>query len=563
MDGVAPRVLYVFVPAINRDRSARMIDLIRQKAAAQAAASGGTFDVVVFPHHIRGVSWRKSRHPGWAADDLSDFITGVAGFNSDLPRATEIVLVGFSLGGLIARSAWLKDRGYDFIEGQEQGEIARNDTGWAAITSRIVLLGVPNGGFELATWSLWGIAYRVASPWADFAVEDVAAGGYWVTNLRLRWLEAFRDLPKSDLPYVAQVRGTHDKRVRDKDLGDTRYLPATHTAPMVGADHAGLVNLEKPEDERVRWPVIRHAIFGAPDPVPPVVPPKTERVAFILHGIRASNSDNWVDDMSQHMKGLGAHVVAPNTGFLSALEFFLPFTRNRKSHDFLKDYGDAAREYDPDNFVFLGHSNGTYMAARTMWKVPAVRFHRMLLAGTVVEPSFEWNTLVKRQQIGTHVAVGDRTEWQNGLVHNDRARHDWPVGVLCNLVQGLRPWNSMVGPGGVEGFVNVNEDYITKDAHVYDGGHGAALQTSSPKRRNEIAQFLTTGEVSHHKLVEPSRRFQLFGRIVSWLSKPFVIALALGIVAAFIITGLTSGWGAALIFVALPVLVIYAVLRLI
>lgn len=540
-----------------------MIDLIRQQAAERAKDSGGTFDVVVFPHHIRAVSWRKSRHPGYAADELSAFISRVAGITSDLPRATEIILIGFSLGGLIARSAWLKDRGYDFSDRQEQGVIARNDTGWAAITTRIVLLGVPNGGFELATWSLWGIVYLVASPWADFAVEDVAAGGYWVTNLRLRWLEAFRDLPIAEVPYVAQVRGANDTRVRDKDLGDTRYLPATHTVTMDGADHAGLVDLRRPEDERDRWPVIRHAIFGAPDPVPPVLSPKPERVAFILHGIRASNSDNWVDDMSQHMKDLGAHVVAPNTGFLSALEFFLPFSRNKKSHEFLKDYGDTARVYDPDNFVFLGHSNGTYMAARTMWKVPAVRFHRMLLAGTVIEPNFKWDTLVARQQIGTHVAVDDRTEWQDGLVHNDRARHDWPVGVMCNLVQGLRPWNSMVGPGGVEGFVNVNETFITKDAHVYDGGHGAALKTSSPERRNEIAQFLTTGEVSHHPPVEPSRRFQLLGRIVSWLSWPFVIALAAGIIVAFAITGLTFGWGAALLFVALPVLLIYAVLRLI
>lgn len=561
MESTPSRVLYVYIPGIGSDRSERMRQLIEREAQDRARSAGGSAELVVFPHHVKAWTIRRRLHPGPASDRLNAFIARTAGFSSsDSPRASEIVIVAHSLGGLIARSAWLKSRGYDFSERQETGVISRNDDRWAAITSRIVLLGVPNGGFALRKGSFWWWIYQLATPWADFAIEDASAGAYWVANLRLRWLAAFRDLPPESLPYVVQVLGSDDGLVKDADLGDTDFLPATITVEMDDADHAGLIELPDRATENARWGVLKSAIFGR-QTAPPVRQPKPDPVVFILHGIRASNSDPWVTQMTEHLSSLGMHVIAPNTGFFSAWEFFLPFSRNKKSHEFLRYYGDAARDFDPDNFVLLGHSNGTYMVGRSMHKTPAVRFHRMLLAGTVLEPDYPWQLLVRRQQIGRHERVDGGTEWKNGVVHNERARRDWPVGVLCNLVMGLRPLNRMVGPGGVVGFVGVDEQIVTKDDRVFDGGHGAALKTSAGNRKEQIATFLTTGTYDDEPPVSSSAAFQFVGRLMYWLAWPLVLLLAVLLAAVGVRTVLNSGWLAALSRVGAPVASIYALLR--
>ncbi len=555
-----PKKLYVYVPGIGRDRSQRLLELLKEKAKQESDQTGVAAEVVTFEHNISAWSWREGKHPFDAAASLAAFVSRKSGLTADgTAVATDVTLIGHSLGGLIARAAWLIDRGYDSTTGRSS-DLRRNDAGWAARTHRIVLLGVPNGGFRIKTNRLWRVLWAFTTPWADFAIEDAKAGGYWVSNVRLRWIEAFRDLPADRLPYVVQVRGLNDDLVEDADLADTDFLPATKSVDLDGADHAGLVDLSAPSAESDRWPVLRRAIFGAPDPVPAVAPVKSDRVVFILHGIRASNSDQWVADMRSHMVGKGAYVIAPDTGFFSALEFFLPFVRNRKSHEFLTTYGDAVREYNPDNFVFLGHSNGTYMAGRTMSRVPAVRFHRMLLAGSVLSPTFPWNEIFARGQIGTHAATGDHN-WENGAVHNERARRDIPVGILCNMLYGLRPFNRLVGPGGTAGFVNA--DCVTQDEKVYDGGHASALRTSTPGRPDQIAEFLTSGRIIDAPTTQRSGLFLFLGRFSSWVSWALVLGLAAIPVLLFWLALAVWGWTwwGAILAIGVPIAVIYVLLR--
>jgi alpha-beta hydrolase superfamily lysophospholipase len=565
-----PKRLIVYVPGIGRDHSDALLEKIGD--AAPMGTSVRKFDQPVRP-------WSVRETPDRAAGNLDAFIERHA-------RDVEhVVLIGHSLGGLIARSAWLKGLGYD----------SRSPSAWPAKLDRIVLLGVPNGGFKFRKGvNLLKAVYALATPFADFGIEHAKAGGYWVTNLRLRWLDAFRDLPSQMWPYVAEVIGVDDALVTGDDLSDSNYLPKTATFRLDDTDHAGLIDVRTAEEADLRWPTLARAIFGEEQATPPVSRISTQRVYFIFHGIRASADDDWVDAMREELAKTGARVVAPDTGYFSAFEFALPFVRNRKAHDFLEKYGDLAVTHDPDNFAFLGHSNGTYMMGRSMLRVPAVRFRTILLAGTVLNPSYDWERLKERRQVGSYLNMKDGTRrWRQGTVHNERARMDIPVGVLAAFLSGLKPFNRDVGPGGTVGFVNA-ESIVSQDPMRYAGGHSAALSTASRVRRAEIATFLKEGKPAHltDPAAEPSpapvaaggatavaaaqvdaekapgpsaqksKIFDWIGRAIPFVSWVTVVLLAIAVLLVGYLLWVPVGLGAwAVLIVGGPLLVIYLLLR--
>ena len=556
----APTRLIVFVPGIGRDRSDALIQRIRD------ASPRGT-SVEKFTHKVK--AWSTRNTPDQAAKNLDAFI------ERNARDVRSVVLIGHSLGGLIARSAWLKGLGYD----------SRSPSEWPAKLDRIVLLGVPNGGFKFREGvTVLKTLYALATPLTDFGIEHAKAGGYWVTNLRLRWLDAFRDLPPQLWPYVAEVIGVDDRLVTGDDLNDSDYLPKTALFRLDGTDHAGLIDIRTADEEKRRWPTLALAIFGAEQPTPPVSRVSTQRVYFIFHGIRASADDDWVAAMREELAKTGARVVAPDTGYFSAYEFALPFVRNRKAHDFLEKYGDIAVTHDPDNFAFLGHSNGTYMMGRSMLRVPAVRFRSILLAGSVLNPKYDWALLRKRKQVGAYSDLNDGTRrWRDGAVHNERARTDVPVGVLAAFLAGLKPFNRDVGPGGTVGFVNA-ESIVSQDDMMYPGGHSAALGTTNPQRREEIATFLKKGKAAHSlaeggdatpdptlaevrgappgPTVKRSKVFDWIGRIIPFASWIIVALLVLLVVLLVSLLWGPLGLGAwALLIVGGPLLVIYLLLR--
>ncbi|GAA1761201.1 alpha/beta hydrolase [Agromyces humatus] len=529
--------LIVFVPGIGRDRSDAFLELVRERAG-----SGTT--VVARPQRVK--PWSVRRTPDLEAANLDAYL------ERNTHDVDEIVLIGHSLGGLIVRSAWLKGTGSE----------RREPSAWPVKLSRIVLLGVPNGGFKFRRGvTFLKLLYALASPFFDFAIEHAKSGGYWVTNLRILWLVAFRILPDPMRPYVAEVIGVDDVLVTGDDLTDSDQLSDAVTFRIDATDHRGLVDLRTDDEVKLRWPTLERAIFGAPEPTRRLAPLSHKRVYFIYHGIRASAHDDWVAAMRAELATGRAKVVAPDTGYFSAFEFALPFVRNRKAHQFLEKYGDVAVTHDPDNFAFLGHSNGTYMLGRSMLRVPAVRFRNILLAGTVLNPNFDWELLRRRRQIGSYGPnKNGLREWKDGAVHNERVRIDVPVGVLSAFLGGLKPFNATVGTGGTAGFVNA-DGVVSQDDGFYRGGHAGALSTSEMARREEIAAFLRIGKPADHPTEKPSDFFGWVGRVVpmlSWIIIGLLVAL-LGLLVVVLWTGGLEWWS--LLVVGGPLLVAYVLLR--
>lgn len=312
------------------------------------------------------------------------------------------------------------------------------------------------------------------------------------------------------------------------------------------------------------------ALRGTPDErSEPPKAPAPGATYFILHGIRASAYNDWVPRLKDALLAADpeADVVSPDYGFFSAIDFALPWIRNRKTHSFLRWYAEMYVSRNPEEFRFAGHSNGTYLMANALLRVPAMRFRRIFLAGTVLPRAFAWRDLADRRQIG-HYAGADR-EWVQGSVHNDRARVDVPVGFLCSWLHGLGMGD--IGTGGLDGFVEAPTDLIREHKTVFRGGHGGAFtgqgeddvtaagQVSDDEARRlrdagqqhrleEIAALLKDDTEDAPPPYLPSSGYRTFSRfvgnrIVAWVMFLLLVAIV-GAVAALI--GLWAGavgWG--------------------
>ncbi|GAA1764564.1 alpha/beta fold hydrolase [Agromyces humatus] len=423
--------------------------------------------------------------------DLAAHIRGWAGEISEgVEPPARIILIGHSFGGVLARAAFVLDA---------NDPRSLNGRRWTRMVDRIVLLGSPNAGFRLDTRYTplaWKIAWYLTTPFVDFTIEKVVVGGYWITNLRLRWLETFRRLARdaeagdaSRPPTVVQVLGTRDDLVEREDILDTRYMGDTIVVEIPGATHLGLIDLSIAADPDLRWEQLRGAILGRADEVAsPPTPLSSAPTYFVLHGIRASAYEDWGRDLEAAIRRAEGdqnevQVVRPDTGYFSAIEFALPFTRRRKIHEFLKLYGDAYASTEPDRFRFAGHSNGTYMMAHALDRIPAMHFERIYLAGTVLPRNYAWGDVVDRGQLAGRDTSSVR-------VRTDRATADVPVGILCSWLRGLGSRD--IGTAGVDGFEFAPD--LVRDGGLIRGGHGAAfIPPPAPKEATKTLGATATG----------------------------------------------------------------------
>lgn len=539
--GATRKVLF-YVPglAIGPDKSGPLLERLRTEY-------GTEWEIHVFRHGVR--PWTLYPRLDGAVERLAVAIGSAAGdFTGEAQTVGEVRLMGHSLGGLLIQSAYLRGLGI----GGDPG--SSTPGGWASKVRRVVLVGTPNQGFAPGRMPLSArLTYAFASPFWDFAAEAFRVGGYWITNLRLLWMETLRGMATP--PLVVQVLGIDDDFIRTEDTQDSASMPNTGWTHMDGANHPGLVDLGDPFTAEYRWKVLREALFGSSIVPLPASSVSERPVHFIVHGIRASAYDAWVQQLKTELLkdpgGVKPAVVAMNYGFLSAYEFALPFSRNRKTHTFLTAYADASRSFNPDNFTFAGHSNGTFMMGRAMKLVPAVRFRHIFLAGSVLPQDYKWSALFGRQQVGRRDSAG---QWLRGQVHNDRAAVDVPVGILATFLHGLRPFNSDIGPGGYRGF---SEDSLPAEVSdhelAFPPGHGSALMDhpGQPPRMPQIVNYLLTGTpVCTPDTVRPAK-FALMNRLVERLAWFLVfVVVALLVLAAWWLAGILGLWWAVGIYAA-------------
>lgn len=386
----------------------------------------------------------------------------------------EIILAGHSLGGLMARQAYLL--AWD--------DLTTHD--WGLRVSRIVLFASINRGIDVRStiWRKLAARCVIAIPFVHFIGEDVFHGSDFITNLRIRWIRLFGSFESDDgqpsrAPIVVQFVGSDDGIVSGEDSDDIIAFKNARPIGIPDAQHGNLHKIDQAKDPEGRYALIKDAFlnrrerfYGSPQLI--LKRPVPKRVVFVLHGIMSATIAEWVTNLKEKLEQHpDVEVCTPAYPYMSPFRFAVPLLRKRNIRNFQDAYTNLLAHYPKAEFCFIGHSNGTYMLGQSLKKIPGMHFKNVVLAGSVLPQKYEWDERIQARQVQR--------------IRNDRAIHDVPVGLLCSALNGV--FMSDIGTGGYEGFLG----NATKEVACYPGGHGAAF---SPENLDNLVEFALTGNLT-------------------------------------------------------------------
>ena len=160
------------------------------------------------------------------------------------------------------------------------------------------------------------------------------------------------------------------------------------------------------------------------DDLPPIDQSVTDGV-FVMHGIR--DDGYWTSRLAKRVKerAPGACVLktrTPTYGYFAMLPFLLPWIRRQKVEWFMDQYVGARAQFPKAEISFIGHSNGTYLAARALRDYDDAKFKNIFFAGSVVHRNYPWLALVEDGRVHKF--------------HNVRAAKDWVVALFPRVSRG-------------------------------------------------------------------------------------------------------------------------------
>ncbi len=396
-------------------------------------------------------------------------------------------------------------------------------------------LGAP---FIVQTRLLW-MAYR---RWHSVSLR----GSYNQKQDRMHKLE---EPPKEAVnPLVIQIIGTQDDFVspldqvvdhdieeaaKDNASGFNSQFKKYYLLEMPYANHKDVINLNG-QQGKDRTEIFQCALSDnlkeiencARNPAyfedRPIKPDSdVQNVVFVMHGIR--DDGYWTHRIAKAVKE-EASLNKPDMqswcqtyGYFPMGAFLLPWIRQRKVEWFMDKYVSVKACYPNATMHYVGHSNGTYLAAKSLEDYPAARFGRIYFAGSVVHPHFDWSTKISQRSV-------DR-------FHNARGATDWVVALLPKSVE----YFTDLGGAGFDGFIvpDCHNNKITQSEYFAKGGHGGAIQEG---HWSEIAKFIVTGKKPFAS-DEPGGLFQqkqarwldIFSRFRIGIPLAFTIAALLGL----------------------------------
>ncbi len=420
-----------------------------------------------------------------------------------------IVLIGYSLGALLIRKAYVYGRGSEEDRPNYPHNTPPND--WTTRVERIILLAGINRGWSLdnqpANMSLIRfIAWRyVLAPIVRAlpilkVLKEIERGAPFVVNLRIQWIRLIQREPNQMVP-VFQLLGTVDSLVSSSDDRDLYVHREFIYIPVEGADHQSLIRFDNKKNKELGqrcWKKFTEAL-GAPiqklqeeyegeqHVTQELLETKEKHIIFVLHGIR--DYGGWTGDLREDIGRVATQlqlpipkVVTAKYDFFSMGKFLLSrFLPRRSRHKYVRWFMDQYTEQiatfpNPNSKVsFIGHSNGTYILASALKQYQTLQIHRASFAGSVVPREYPWEQYI-------------REEGRVETLRNDRAASDWVVGLFPKIFDQLN--FSDVGSGGFDGF---NDDAANQlEGPYYIGGHSAAIQ---PANYESLSKFVLTGQV--------------------------------------------------------------------
>lgn len=445
---------------------------------------------------------------------------------------------------------------------------------WAALIDRQVTLGAFNRGWQASERDGWyysfffntmGLLGHLApsSKWRP-TIFDLRVGAPFLIQTRLNWLayrrwhqalrsgsisgqQAASPTPQPRELLVVQIVGNSDDLTSPLNQVDIAVERPDGSAAfffleMAKSTHEQTIDFADRLEGENRRKLFMAALTEQPseladrasdprllvDDLPEVDTGVTDCV-FVMHGMR--DDGFWTSRIAKRVKEcaiadrvkerapkacvLRAHT--PTYGYFAMLPFMLPWIRRQKTEWFMDQYVAARAQYPKAQFSFIGHSNGTYLAACALSDYADARFKNIFFAGSVVRRDYPWASLVKNGRVQKF--------------HNVRAAKDWVVALLPKSVENWRILKLDLGGAGFDGFDDVGKDpSVTQAKKFANGAHSAALVES---QWGNIADFIISGQEPQS---EPDDAFveECSPKLKKWADRHcgIIIALVLGLLVA-------------------------------
>jgi len=450
----------------------------------------------------------------------------------------EIVLVGHSCGAVLTRAVLTAA----FGAGRDATIRSGCRKEWAPKISRIVMFAAVNRGYNPN--SAMSVPLRISSwfgDWLDrlpggrFFVFNVRRGASFLTTIRLQWFTVMRSLENAgeEPPIVCQLLGTMDDLVAPADNIDLATGQSFYYLEAPKSGHFNIVDF-KGADGRRRWEVFKIALHASEEELHRNAIPLSDvtdifdeaeedhdvtiggrtaahsfgdvtHVVFVIHGIR--DYGFWTRKIAARVKsraraaGYNCRSVTSTYGYFPMGPFLL-LTERRKRVEWLMDQYVTARSLYPNAcFSYIGHSNGTYLLASAVKACPAIKFDRVVFAGSVVRRDFDWPAYLPGPESVYADGAGqnyvpylgslampsvDRQTAQVQRVVNYAATADWVVALVPRFCQA---WKKLdLGDAGHHGFARSVEGL--RQIRYVPGAHSAAL---GEQHWDEIAAFAVGG----------------------------------------------------------------------
>lgn len=436
------------------------------------------------------------------------------------PHVERVTLLGYSAGSLLARRVFCRAHGM-----ASDGSFRHPPATWADKVGRLVMVAGITRGWEYSSAApahvrflaplLVGLARAVCAckRWLGRAegqrpfIWQIHRGAPFVVSTRIQYVRLAQRLRAEgrEVPATVFLLGARDEFISPADcteLGPRAEfafieLPgANHTEALrIAGDGPGpkgrrerlVAAIDEPLDalHRRDWLVPPEDIDDYLDPMDlcredvdaSTAAADVEHVVLIVHGIR--DDGFWTKRVAREIKsqarrrGISVRAPSPSYGYFSMWDFVRPGGRERAAHWFLERYADICSHFPHARVSFVGHSNGTYIAARALALCAAVRLHRVVFAGSVVRRDYDWARL------------GGRVD----AVLNYVGSRDSVVALLPGAMERLGLRSIGVGGAGVDGFVLPPEegDVPVLQLRFAQGGHDAAIKEGY---WTEIADFV-------------------------------------------------------------------------
>lgn len=464
-------------------------------------------------------------------------------------RYEKVVVVGFSMGALIARRAVLLSR--------SQVSLAENGKApvpWAGKLDRVVLLAGMNRGWDLSgekpadmRWYTH-TAFALGSWFAKLSgfgrlLMEMESGSPFVANLRIDWMKHMKDHPGK--LRTVQLLGDIDEIVSHEDNQD---LIGTGNNDFVwlkvrGSGHQDVINFDE-HDENSSVGQYRRNKFNAAisqefdtlreqaEDLPAATDREVSTIIFVMHGIRDLGrwSSEFEIELQMRHKATGSNgklaIASIRYGYFGMGQFLLRRDREKYVRWFMDQYTETLARYPYAKEIhFFGHSNGTYLLAKALELYPSLRVDKVVMAGSVVRREYDWLTRFKNGQVKE--------------VRNYVADDDWVVALFPRFFEAapMRLLNNDVGSAGFNGFDAEGGNGV----QVHNIGFIKGQHDAFMGQVQGIAAYLIPADALHpapRQITKPMREVERSGPVLKVFSDWFTFAIWLPL--AFVLIWLGS-----------------------